>query len=89
MMESEKLGPWAICTCKYGQPDGYYAAAQSITITGGKATREKAKLIAAAPDLLAALEEIESLPVDDYGCREIPPGFLDKARAAIAKAKGE
>lgn len=44
---------------------------------------------AAAPDMLAALEEIESLPVDDYGCREIPPGFLDKARAAIAKAKGE
>ena len=40
-------------------------------------------------ELLAALEEIESLPVDDYGCREIPPGFLDKARAAIAKAKGE
>lgn len=43
---------------------------------------------AAAPDMLAALEEIESLPVDDYGCREIPPGFLDAARAAIAKAKG-
>lgn len=39
-------------------------------------------------ELLAALEEIESLPVDDYGCREIPPGFLDKARAAIAKARG-
>lgn len=47
-----------------------------------------ARLIAAAPDMLAALEEIESLPVDDYGCREIPPGFLDKARAAIAKARG-
>jgi len=85
MMESETLGPWAICTCKYGQPDGYYAAAQSITITGGKATREKAKLIAAAPDLLAALEwAVETADTEQYEA-----DWYAAARAAIAKAKGE
>jgi hypothetical protein len=45
-----------------------------------------ARLIAAAPELLEALDEIEGLPVNDDGERIIPPGFLDKARYAIAKA---
>ena len=46
------------------------------------------RLIAAAPDLLAALLEIHDLHTDDDGDRIIPPGFLDNARAAIAKATG-
>lgn len=31
-------------------------------------------------------DEIDSLPLDDYGVRELPPGSLDRAReiAAIA-----
>lgn len=45
-----------------------------------------ARLIAAAPDLLGALESILNLPVDDSGERIIPPGYLDDARSAIAKA---
>lgn len=44
-------------------------------------------LLAAAPELLEALEAIESLPVDDNGERVIPAGFLDKAREAIAKVR--
>ena len=48
-----------------------------------------ALLIAAAPDLLDALEEIEGLPCDDNGDRIIPAGFLDNARQAIAKARGQ
>ena len=43
--------------------------------------RANARLIAAAPELLAALEEM--MYYDDGGHRG------DKARAAIAKAKGE
>jgi hypothetical protein len=46
-----------------------------------------AHLIAAAPDLLAALEAIAegcSFPADD-----VQRAVRDRARAAIAKAKGE
>jgi hypothetical protein len=42
----------------------------------------------AAPDLQEALEAVCDLPADDTGDRTIPAGFLDQARAAIAKAKG-
>lgn len=42
----------------------------------------------AAPDLLEALEEITDIKADDEGNRIIPAGFLDKARAAVAKARG-
>jgi hypothetical protein len=38
-------------------------------------------------ELLEALESIEMIEPDDYGDRIIPGGFLDKARAAIAKAR--
>jgi hypothetical protein len=37
--------------------------------------------------LLAALEAVCNLPADDAGNRTIPAGFLDQARAAIAKAE--
>ena len=43
-----------------------------------------ARLIAAAPDLLAALEDV----VQMYQPAFDPP-FIERARAAIAKAKGE
>jgi hypothetical protein len=42
--------------------------------------------MAAAPELLAALEEILDLEPDDAGDRIIYAGFLDNAREAIAKA---
>ena len=44
--------------------------------------RANARLIAAAPELLEALKELVGWLEDDIY-------FLDKARAAIAKAKGE
>ncbi len=51
---------------------------------------EEAHLIAAAPDLLAALERLAGWTRDlrfGYGMRG-PEQPLDQARAAIAKAKG-
>ena len=51
-------------------------------------TQANARLIAAAPDLLAALEEIYR----EFGDMGGPEGWSEsvmKARAAIAKAKGE
>jgi len=47
-----------------------------------KSNADRARLIAAAPDLLAALEQIANLPDEGEGGNDI-------ARAAIAKAKGE
>jgi hypothetical protein len=46
-----------------------------------------AALIAAAPDLLEALEEIVEA-ADGSGWNQLDPGFF-KARAAIKKARGE
>ena len=43
------------------------------------------RLIAAAPDLLDAL--IEMVCAEDRGAAE--PGMVDRARAAISKARGE
>jgi hypothetical protein len=45
---------------------------------------DNARLIAAAPDLLAALEEMTGWFGTDNGLR----GGIGRARAAIAKAKG-
>jgi hypothetical protein len=46
---------------------------------------DDARLIAAAPDLLAALEEMLSALPSYAGW---PPDFINQARAAIARAKG-
>lgn len=48
-----------------------------------------ARAVNAHDDLLAALEDILDLPAADDGSRIIPAGFLDAARAAIAKAEGQ
>ena len=93
-MDNETQGPWCICTCEFGKPDGYYAAAQSITIRGGKGTRERANLIVAAPDMLFALESLlegtcEALSfLDRETVKHLKP-LIDTAEAAITKAKGE
>lgn len=38
-------------------------------------------------ELVAVLDSIHDLPVDDEGFRTIPPGFLDAARAVLKKAR--
>jgi hypothetical protein len=51
--------------------------------TGGSEVANDAKLIAAAPDLLEALEEI-------LGWQSLAPkSVVERAHAAIAKVKGE
>jgi hypothetical protein len=50
----------------------------------GDATKANARLIAAAPDLLEALEACL-----DYGSLTGAEWVLEKARAAIARARGE
>lgn len=48
---------------------------------------EDAKLIAAAPDLLEALESL--LSQDEYALRPMLPAVRDKVYAALKKARGQ
>jgi hypothetical protein len=86
---THKPEPWAICTCPFGQyASGYVAAGTRIIMRGGSGTREKANLIVAAQDLLAALVELDAWALNESGA-EYPAGTFEIVRAAIAKATGE
>lgn len=94
--ESFTPGPWVVSDDGDGAVFVVEKGSEGRTIADMNAhpmpeddTRANAALIAAAPELLAALEDIEALPVDDNGDIIVPAGFLDTARAAIAKAKSE
>jgi hypothetical protein len=63
--------------------DGEYIAS-----TWGGPNEANARLIAAAPELLAALELVVSKLGDDYELYREQKFAIDTARAAIAKVKG-
>lgn len=50
--------------------------------------RANARLIAAAPDLLAVVQELEE-SAGYWSEYDVPLGIVDRMRAAIAKATGE
>lgn len=52
------------------------------------ATRANARLIAAAPELLSVLEELQE-SASYWSEYDVPLGIVDRINAAIAKAKGE
>lgn len=64
--------------------DGFKGDLEFVAYDGHPDSQVYARLFAAAPDLLAALEQIEQQL--DYGQSE---AALRIARAALAKAKGE
>lgn len=79
-------GPW-----KYGEAKGYlivwdqngWGVAEVKVSRGEDAALANAKLIAAAPELLAALKHIVG------GALSLPRFAEEEARAAITKATGE
>ena len=86
-------GPWAQGTSNTGRScvwiDGHVEPEKTMGPDNtwiDCCTEANARLIAAAPDLLGALEEIVSA-ADGDGWSQIDAD-LRKARAAIAKAKG-
>lgn len=113
-MSKHTPGPWNVDPDCWGdiQADGAeiatvfdsddfgceYLISGSITASEDEA-KANARLIAAAPDLLAALSHLfDCLPVGDKGRRMFPTSTLhaadlnralDIARAAISKAEGE
>ena len=79
-------GPWSIA--------GYHVGTMGVTVASviyaAGAERANARLIAAAPDLLAALERIansEEYHGDTFSCDF--ETLQSVARAAIAKATGQ
>lgn len=77
-------GPWHV-----SQPDGNYIRSEIGGIAGltFSATKADAHLIAAAPDLLEALELAVTL--DRSAADGDESIWVTDARAAIAKAKGQ
>ena len=86
-------GPWALMRTAYTGHLQVRDEAEEIVIAliperTGDAAQSNARLIAAAPDLLAALEEV--LPyVLMGGSGKAQHDLKANARAAIAKARGE
>lgn len=92
MKTSHTPGPWVACPEVGGEeqigkvgtgPDGWLGVAQVFGDTPDEVSANTA-LIAAAPDLLAALEACLDYPDHNIGCET-----EREARAAIAKATGE
>lgn len=89
-------GPWTVvrngdsnALIRYsdGENASYIAQCNDLQLCPEHGTVEaNARLIAAAPDLLAALEE---LLADKYLADPINADRMANARAAIAKAKGQ
>lgn len=95
-------GPWEVMEHSWSRT-GIYAGGKGIAALdiADEATEEtedemmsemaaNARLMAAAPDLLAALLMIEAAAIDDNQCDADTPTWkaIDKARDAIAKATG-
>ena len=96
-MSKHTPGTWKFRTCyTKGEPVEYAVesthpehsgliATVHITVDNDDEDYTNAKLIAAAPDLLAALKDLLSMAESVH---EVPPTRANKARAAIAKAEG-
>ena len=87
-------GPWRIV--RYCEDIEIANVADLLHFYGGETAEANAALIAAAPELYAALEAMVAR-FDEYNAHYIYDGNgviparpeLDKARAALAKARGE
>lgn len=85
-MSKHTPGPWAFCNDTLCQANGKYLHLGVWQESNGigKAAEANKRLIAAAPDLLAALEMV----VRGYGVTFQDAAIRDAASAAIAKATG-
>lgn len=89
-MSQHTPGPWRIGDAGH-TVFGPKTDAPAPTMVAQRLTRANARLIAAAPDLLAALEDLLDLGRAGFirGEDIAVTRAVDAARAAIAKAKGE
>src|SRR3990167_7407928 len=94
-MSKHTPGPWKLVACERGQKWAILSEQECcpdhdrlIAFVGED---DNARLIAAAPDLLAALEELDAWLSATTRSPQIDAALQErtKARAAIAQAKGE
>ena len=90
-MSKHTPGPWSVLT-EYGDETSVMGIEPNVLWGCGccgspNLGLKDAQLIAAAPDLLEALEELMTCKQGEL-CDHYPAAYK-KARAAIAKAKGE
>ena len=90
------------CNCQYILAEPYMGAVATVhrneregaepgrngDYPAGDEARANARLIASAPDLLAATEDLLGLALGDIGGAAQRDGIIAEARAAIAKATG-
>lgn len=81
-------GPWAVESTEYSsssspQYEVYAEAGDCVAVCDSE---DDALLVAAAPNLLAALE---SACANRLPCADLPESVWDKVHAAIAKTRGE
>lgn len=87
-MKTHTPGPWA--ADQYGliyTGKNRLHIAKAITTGMGQAADANARLLAAAPALLASLEKL--VRAIDRAPANFADGLADEARAVIAQAKGE
>jgi hypothetical protein len=84
-MSKHTPGPWAVEELKHRYRLRCSIEATDGSLVGESYEEKNAHLIAAAPELLEALEAL----VLDESKEYIPTRLWNAARAAIAKAKGE
>lgn len=99
-MAKHSLGPWrlvewkscdtdgAVDACGYQVIDAESYAVSAVTLEGDEVDGANARLIAAAPDLLAAVQRLLSCDIAENRNIEGSAGAIKAARAAIAKATG-
>ena len=83
-------GPWIPSYTKIGSVTAENGAviAKCMRLTSLSGLEANARLIAAAPELLEALQALETL-FAPRACDSTAATWIDKARAAIAKATGQ
>lgn len=88
-MSKHTPGPW-VAQRDTGaiMADDWCIGAQGQIDMVAVCSERDARLIAAAPDLLAVLQELEE-SVDYWSEYDVPLGIVDRIRAAIAKAESK
>jgi hypothetical protein len=89
-MSTHTPGPWKFALFEHAPNEAFVQwRAGYAEVHGSRAGREaNARLIAAAPDLLAALQALVDLDDGDSPALWAHSGDFERARAAIAKATG-
>lgn len=81
-------GPWKYLAEKEGMAGAITAKTGWVCDFDTDPSPANANLIAAAPDLLAVLQELQE-SASYWSEYDVPLGVVDRINSAIAKAKGE